>query len=150
MAPTTNEMKAATIGEPEALPSSALVGAWTAIRTPAMIARTSEIVAPFILFPPVEQVAVLARLRAQILRRRGHLAAKLRRCVPRPARVVEDAAGKRDHVGVAGADDRFRLLGLGDHADRDNRHVVGALDLAGEWNLVARTDWYLLARVEPT
>src|SRR6478672_10963632 len=54
--PTMKEMNAATIGEPDAFPSSALVGAWTAISTPAMIARPSDNVAPFILFPPVEQI----------------------------------------------------------------------------------------------
>jgi hypothetical protein len=68
--------------------------------------------------------------------------------VPRPARVIEDAAGERDEVGVPGADDRFRLLEGGDQADRDDGHVHRALDRAGERDLVARADGDLLARVE--
>ena len=42
--------------------------------------------------------------------RRVHRAAELGGRMPRPARVVEDAAGERDEVGVAGADDRLGLL----------------------------------------
>src|SRR5690348_453817 len=127
-------MKAATMAEPDALPRSALVGAWIARSMPPMTARTSETSAPFILFSPVEQVPVPPRLRAQILRRRIHLAAERGSRVPRPARVVEDAAGERHEVGIAGSDDRLGLLEVGDQPDGNHRHVDGALHFARERN----------------
>src|SRR5690348_13373629 len=148
MVPMRKEMKAATIGEPDALPSKALVGAWTARRTPPITARTSERKAPFIPLCSIEQVAMLTRLRSQILRRRLDLAAERRGRVPWPARIVKHAASKRDQIGIAGADDRFGLLEIGDEADGDDRHVHGSLDRAGERHLVARADRNLLARVE--
>jgi len=60
-----------------------------------------------------EQVLQLARLRAPVLPRRVHLRAELRRRVPWPAWVVEDAARERDCIRFAAGDDRLGLLGFG-------------------------------------
>src|SRR3569623_1957803 len=142
--PTRNETNAAMTGEPDALPRMALVGAWIASRTPATRASSSERLAAFIA-PPfrrsvggVEQMPVLARLRAEILRRRLHARSQVSGGVPRPARIVKHAPGERDHVGVAGADDGFGLLEVRDEADGDHGHRDRLLDGAGERNLVAR------------
>jgi hypothetical protein len=42
--------------------------------------------------------------------------------MPRPARIVEDRAGQRDHVCIAGPNDRFDLFDPRDQSDGDNRH----------------------------
>jgi hypothetical protein len=42
--------------------------------------------------------------------------------MPRPARIVEDRAGQRDHVCIAGPNDRFGLFDPRDQSDGDNRH----------------------------
>src|ERR1700759_4694897 len=104
-----NEMKAAIIGGPVALPRSAFVGAWMARRAPPITARMSDNSAPFTSFSPVEEIAMLAGVRAQILHRGLHPAAEGRGRVPWPARIVKDAASERDHIGVTSADDRFGL-----------------------------------------
>src|SRR5436190_17695249 len=69
----------------------------------------------------LEQVLVLARLRAPVLVRRGDARAELGGGVPGPTGVVEHRAGERDGVGLAVGDDRLGLLGLGDQADGDRR-----------------------------
>ena len=91
---------------------------------------------------------MLARLRAEVLGRRLDLAPERGGRVPRPPRIVENAAGKRDEVSVSGADDGFGLLELGDQSDRDYRHVDALLHRTGEGNLVAGADGDLLARIE--
>ena len=59
-----------------------------------------------------EQRLLRRGLRAPILRRGINLAAEFGRGMPAPARVVEHAAGERDHVGLAGGNDLFGLLRL--------------------------------------
>jgi putative flippase GtrA len=49
-----------------------------------------------------QQVSILARLRSQILRRRLDGGAKVGGGVPGPARIVEEPAGERHEIGVAG------------------------------------------------
>ncbi len=49
-----------------------------------------------------EQVAELPRLGSEILRRRLHLGPEVGGGMPRPARVVEQAAGQGHEIGVAG------------------------------------------------
>jgi len=49
-----------------------------------------------------EKLPILARLRAQVLRRRLDLGAEMRGGMPGPARIVEQPAGERHEVGVAG------------------------------------------------
>ncbi|MNV29397.1 hypothetical protein D3C71_1206210 [compost metagenome] len=71
--------------------------------------------------------------------------------MPRPARVVEDAAGQRDRIGMAMAQDRFGLRRLGDQAHGDDRHAqLVRLDRLRERHLVARRQRNLLARVVAT
>jgi small-conductance mechanosensitive channel len=88
----------------------------------------------------VEQVAQVARLRAEVLRRGADLRAQVGGGVPGPARIIKDGPGQRDQVGVAGADDRLRLLEAGDQAHRNHRHGGCSLHRAGERHLVARPD----------
>src|SRR5262245_53231778 len=83
-----------------------------------------------------EQRLLRRRLRAPVLRRCRHLAAELGGSMPAPARVVEHAAGERDHVGLAGGDDLLGLLGLGDQADRHGGDAGGLLDRLRERHLV--------------
>jgi hypothetical protein len=47
---------------------------------------------------------------------------EVRRGVPWPAWVVEYRARKRDQIGVAGTDDGFGLLKLGNKPDSEARH----------------------------
>jgi hypothetical protein len=54
--------------------------------------------------PDVEQVAMLPRLRIQILVGRFHMRAEVGGGMPRPARIVENRPRERDQIGVAGAD----------------------------------------------
>src|SRR4051812_34832042 len=46
-----------------------------------------------------EECFLFARLRAPVLRRGFDRRTELRRCVPRPTRVVQQRAGKRDQIG---------------------------------------------------
>src|SRR4051812_32898135 len=85
-------------------------------------------------------------LRAPILRRRFDLAAEFGCGVPGPARVVEQAAGERDHVGLAGCDDVFGLPRLGDQADGDGGQTRLALDGLGKLHLIAGAKRDLLQR----
>src|SRR6476646_5010691 len=85
----------------------------------------------------LEQVLVLARLRAPVLVRRRDASAEPGGGVPRPARVVKHRAGERDSVGLAAGDDRLGLLGLGDQADGDRRQANLGLDALRERHLVA-------------
>lgn len=50
-----------------------------------------------------EQVGKLARLRAEVLRRRLHLRPEVRGCMPGPVRVVEQASREGHEIGVAGS-----------------------------------------------
>ena len=59
-----------------------------------------------------EQRLLRRGLRAPVLRRCINGAAEFGGGVPAPARVVEHAAGQRDHVGLAGGHDLFGLLRL--------------------------------------
>src|SRR3954451_13944086 len=85
-------------------------------------------------------------LRAPILRRRFDLAAEFGCGVPGPARVVEQAAGERDHVGLAGCDDLFGLLRLCDQADGDGGQTRLALDGLCKLHLIAGAECDLLQR----
>jgi hypothetical protein len=49
--PTRKEIKAATTGDPEALPRIALVGAWTDMKMPAITASARGMDAAFIVAP---------------------------------------------------------------------------------------------------
>src|SRR5258706_7696199 len=73
---------------------------------------------------------------------------EMRRGMPRPARVVEDRPRKRDQVGIAGTDNGFGLLKLGNEPDGDHGHVRCPLHGAREWHLIARADWDVLGRSE--
>src|SRR3984885_5969776 len=84
-----------------------------------------------------EQRLVRSRLRAPILRRGKHLTAELCRGVPGPARIIKHAAGERDHVGLAGSDDFFRVARFGDQADGHRGHAGGLLDRLRKWQLIA-------------
>ena len=65
--------------------------------------------------------------------------------MPRPARVVQQAACKRDHIRLALGDDRFGLLRFGDFAHRDGSQAgVGAHTL-GKRHLIARAYGNVLA-----
>src|SRR6185503_1798711 len=55
---------------------------------------------------------------ARVLRRIVELDAEALRRVPHPARVVEEGARHRHHVGLALGDGRFGLFGIRDHPDR--------------------------------
>jgi len=52
----------------------------------------------------------------------AYLRTQLSCSMPRPARIVEDRAGQRDHVCIAGPNDRFDLFDPRDQSDGDNRH----------------------------
>ena len=117
----------------------------SASSAPPIIARMSDSGAPFISFPPVEQVAVLARLRAQILLRRLHLAPESRR----PHATA--SAGRRGSPRASATMSASPVPTIASacsnsviRPDGDDRHVDGALHRAGERHLVARADGNLL------
>lgn len=58
----------------------------------------------------VEKMRVALRLRAQILVGRSHASTEMGGCMPWPARIVENCAGQRDHIGIASAYYGFRLI----------------------------------------
>src|SRR3984957_10377689 len=91
-----------------------------------------------------EQHLLRSRLRAPILRRGVHFATELGRSVPRPARIVEHAAGERDHIGLAGSDDFFGVAGFGDQADGHRGHAGGLLDRLRKRQLIAGRQWNFL------
>src|SRR6516164_7825614 len=64
--------------------------------------------------------------------------------MPRPARVVENRTRQRDQVGVAGTDDGFSLVKLGDEPDGDHGDARCLLHGAREWHLITWSDWDLL------
>ena len=86
----------------------------------------------------------LRRLRAKILVGRLDLRAEMRGRVPWPARIVQDAAGERDKVGVASPQNGFRLLEFGDQPNGDDWHSCCGFDRTSERNLVSRPDRNLL------
>src|SRR5882757_3698275 len=69
----------------------------------------------------LDEVLVLARLRAPILLGRSNVSAQLRGCMPRQARVVKHGLGQRDRVGVMVGDDGLGRFRLGNQADRYRR-----------------------------
>src|SRR3984893_8506236 len=73
---------------------------------------------------------------------------EVRRGVPWPAWVVEYRARKRDQIGVAGTDDGFGLLKLGNKPDSDDGHARCPLHGAREWHLIIRPDRDPLGRSE--
>src|ERR1700723_1618307 len=93
-----------------------------------------------------EQRLVRSRLRAPILRRGKHLTAELCRGVPGPARIIEHAAGERDHIGLAGSDDFFRVARFGDQADGHRGHAGGLLDRLRKRQLITRRQRNFLQR----
>src|ERR1700733_2715059 len=96
-----------------------------------------------------EQRLVRSRLRAPILRRGVHFATELGRSVPGPARIVEHAAGERDHIGLAGSDDFFGVAGFGDQADGHRGHAGGLLDRLRKRQLIAGRQRNFLQRRYP-
>src|SRR5215468_9691507 len=93
-----------------------------------------------------EQRLLRRRLRAPVLLRRAHLTAEFGGGMPTPTRGVEHAAGKRDHVGLAGGDDLLGLLRLGNQADRHGGDAGGLLDRLRERHLVAGPERNFLQR----
>ncbi|MBA7712262.1 hypothetical protein ES703_121234 [subsurface metagenome] len=89
-----------------------------------------------------EQRLLRRRLRTPVLRRCRNFAAEFGRSVPAPARIVEHAAGQRDHVGLAGRHDLLGLLRFGDQADRHGDEAGGFLDRLRERYLVAGAERY--------
>ncbi len=73
--------------------------------------------------------------------RRSHPA---RRSTPGPARVVQECAGQRHHVGLAIGDDLLGLGRVGDQADRHDRDAHLGLHGSCERHLVAGGDRDLL------
>src|ERR1700724_3662923 len=73
---------------------------------------------------------------------------EVRRGVPWPAWVVEYRARKRDQIGVAGTDDGFGLLKLGNKPDSDHGHARCPLHGARKWHLITRPDRDPLERSE--
>ena len=61
-----------------------------------------------------EQAFESSRLGTKILTGHANLGAQLRGGVPWPARIEEDRARQRDHVGIAGRDDRLGLIEAAD------------------------------------
>jgi len=57
--------------------------------------------------------------------------------VPDPARIVEEGAGQRHHVGRAVADHRIGLVRMGDQPDRAHRHPGLVADPPGQRHLIA-------------
>ena len=57
--------------------------------------------------------------------------------MPGPTRIVEHGPGERDQIRITGADDRLRLLIVGDQPDGDDRHSRCHLHAAGQGHLVA-------------
>ena len=86
-----------------------------------------------------EQGLMRSGLATPILRWRDDLCAQARRSVPGPARVIKHRARQRNEVGAAVGNDGLGLLGFGDQANRDHRHVDMAADVFGQAHLVART-----------
>src|SRR5919112_2070661 len=76
----------------------------------------------------LEQVLVLARLRAPVLLRRMDASAQSSRRMPGPARVVQHGTGERDRIRLAVGDDCLGLLRVGDQADGDRRKADFRLD----------------------
>src|SRR5512135_1578568 len=85
----------------------------------------------------------------RVLRRVLDLYAELLRRVPHPARVVQEAARERDHVGLALRDDALGLLRIGDQADRAHGDRRALLHLLGERQLVAWRHLDTLLRHQP-
>ena len=77
--------------------------------------------------------------RAGKLRGRLELVSEGRRRAPGPARVGEQGARDRDHVGTAAGDDLFRLPGIVDQADGAHGNADRLLHRFGEMHLVAGT-----------
>src|ERR1700733_1258651 len=91
-----------------------------------------------------EQRLVRSRLRAPILRRGVNLATELGGGVPGPARILEHAAGERDHIGLAGSDDFFGVARFGDQSDGHRGHAGGLLDRLRKRQLIAGRQWNFL------
>src|SRR5258708_7893108 len=93
-----------------------------------------------------EQFLLRRGLRAPILWRGLDLAAEFGGGMPAPARVVQHAARKRDHIGLARRHDLFGLLRLGDQADRHGGEAGRFLHGLRQRNLISRAERYLLQR----
>ena len=66
---------------------------------------------------------MLARLAAEILFRCLDAGVEIRGRMPGPAWVVKHAPGERDQIRIADADDRLRLVIIGDEPDGDHDAV---------------------------
>ena len=84
----------------------------------------------------------------EILRGRLYRCAKRRSGVPGPARIPQRSAGYRYGVGLPVFEDALRLVRIGDHSDRHDRHGDRVLDRPRQRHLIAGTDRDLLAWVE--
>src|SRR5579871_3191039 len=93
-----------------------------------------------------EQRLLRGGLRAPILRRGINRAAELGRGVPGPARIVEHAAGERDHVGLARRNDLFRRVRFRDQADGHRGHAGCFFDRLRERGRITRRQRDFLLR----
>src|SRR6266446_4404589 len=91
---------------------------------------------------------MLARLTPEILARCLDVVAEVSGRMPGPAWVVEHAAGKRDQVCIASADDCLCLLIVRNEPDGDDWHTRRCLHPAGQGHLIIRSDGDVLRRGE--